>query len=117
MRWCVQGIDVFTPNVVEFDNGVPDRGRRGGVRWKKAPLHPCHCKQVPLGAPLHNHIYRKQNRLQGGQSTQSVLGEASRPHTFETTRDESGREVVVVVHEADVSGGEAHSQQWFLAVH
>lgn len=60
--WCVQGIDVFTPNVVEFDSGVPDWGRRGRVRWEKAPLHPCHCKQVPLGAPLHDHVYRTTNK-------------------------------------------------------
>lgn len=59
----------------------------------------------------------KQNRLQGVQSTQPVSGEGNQPRTFETTTDESGRKVVVVVHEADVSRGEAHSQQWFLAVH
>ena len=117
MRWCVQGIDVFTPDVVEFDDGVPDRGRRGGVMWEKVPLHPCHCKQVPLGAPLHNHIYRKQNSLQGVKRTPPVLGERNRPHTFETTTDESGRKVVIVVHEADVSRAEAHSQHWFLPVH
>lgn len=108
---------MFTPIVVEFNDGVPDRGRRGWVREEKAPLHPCHCKQVPLRAPLHNHIYRKQNRLQGIQSTQSGVEEGNWPHTFETTTDESGQEVVVVVHEADISRGEAHSQQWFLAVH
>lgn len=51
------------------------------------------------------------------QSTQPVLGEGNQPRTFESTTDESGREVVVVVHEADVPRGEAHSQQWFLAVH
>lgn len=108
---------MFAPDVVEFDSGIPDRGRRGGVRWEKAPLHPCHCEQVALGAPLHNHIYRKTNTLPGGRSTQQVLGEGNRPHTFETSTDEGGGEVVVVVHEADVSRGEAHRQQWFLAVH
>lgn len=106
---------MFAPDVVEFDDGVPDGRRRGGVRWEKAPLHPCHCKQVPLGAPLHNHIYRRQSRSQGVHS--QVWGGGTWPRTFEATADERGREVVVVVHEADVSGGEAHSQQWFLAVH
>lgn len=46
-----------------------------------------------------------------------VGGGGDGPHTFETRTDEGGREVVVVAHEADVSGGEAHRQQGFLAVH
>lgn len=50
-------------------------------------------------------------------STQLLLGGGNRPHTFETRADEGGGEVVVVAHEADVSGGEAHRQQGFLAVH
>lgn len=25
--WCVQCVDVFTPNVVELDDGVPGGGR------------------------------------------------------------------------------------------
>lgn len=41
----------------------------------------------------------------------------SHPHTFQTGADEGGREVIVVVHQADVSGGEADCQQWFQALH
>jgi len=38
-------------------------------------------------------------------------------HTFQTGADEGGREVVIVVHQADVSRSEADCQQRFLAVH
>lgn len=107
---------MFTLDVVEFDDGVPDRGRRGGVGREKGPLHPRHCKQVPLGAPLHNHIYRK-GKCVTKVSIALTLGEGNQQHTFETSADESGREVIVVVHEADVSRGEPHRQQGFLSVH
>lgn len=37
--------------------------------------------------------------------------------TFETSLDGCGGEVIIVVHEADVSRGEADCQEWFLAMH
>lgn len=37
--------------------------------------------------------------------------------TFQSSVDEDGGEVVVAVHQIDVSRGEADCQQWFLAVH
>lgn len=92
LRWRVQCVDVFTTNVVELDNGVPCGGRTGRVGGEEGPLHPCHCKEVPLRAPLDHHI-------------------------FQTSVDEGGREVIIVVHQADVSRGEADCQQRFLAVH
>lgn len=46
--WRVQCVDVFTLHIVELDNGVPGGGRTGGVRGEEGPLHPCHCKDVPL---------------------------------------------------------------------
>lgn len=59
----------------------------------------------------------KQTRYQGGEAGSRRWEKEIGPRTFETSTDEGGREVVVVVHEADVSRGEAHRQQWFLAVH
>lgn len=40
-----------------------------------------------------------------------------RTQTFQSSVDEDGGEVVVAVHQIDVSRGEADCQQWFLAVH
>lgn len=42
--WCVQCIDVFPPNIVEFDNGIPGQGGAGGVGREESPFHPGHRK-------------------------------------------------------------------------
>lgn len=52
--------------------------------------------------------------LQQRQTRRDSLG---RLVTFETGADEGGREVIIVVHQADVSRGEADRQQRFVAVH
>lgn len=37
-------------------------------------------------------------------------------NTFQASADESGWEVIVVIHQAEVSGGEADRQQRFVIV-
>ena len=51
---------MFPADVVELDDGVPDRVQTGGVGSKHPPLHPRHGQEVPLGAPLDHHIWRKE---------------------------------------------------------
>lgn len=46
--WCVQCVNVFTPNIVELNNSISGGGGAGWVRGKHCPFHPCYCKEVPL---------------------------------------------------------------------
>lgn len=50
--WCFQGVDMFSLDIIELNEGVPHDGRTGRLYRKPVSLHAGYSQKVSLGAPL-----------------------------------------------------------------
>lgn len=108
--------------------GVDRMGQGRGLSYPSLPLQGGPPVST-IGPPhLQNQMQKKENCyemcswLQQSKKNDSWKHSGykfiiSSPHTFQTGANEGGREVIVVVHQADVARGEADCEQWLLAVH
>lgn len=136
---------MFSLDIVELDQGVPhDRVR--GDSGDSMSLHPSYCQEVPLRTPLDLHIWRGEASVTsrsycrvslyytvvGFPSTLFLLTTANcftfriwlaytqkidKVSTFESWADDGRSEVIVVVHQTDVSWYEADCQKGLQDTH